>query len=78
MQVVYSSKFYITIVLGFSLDDRKTQEKLETMVTQRFPGGVKQVHYGLCENALHWWVEVLHITGFHVMSSNLRIKNYDF
>ena len=28
MQVVYSSKFYITIVLGFSWDDRKTQEKL--------------------------------------------------
>ena len=76
MQVVYSSKFYITIVLGFSWDDRKTQEKLR----KGFRGGAKQVHYGLCENeqSLHWWVEVLHITGFHVMSSNLRIKNYDF
>ena len=39
MQLVYPPpppKFYITIVLDFSLDDCNTLEKLETMVLQKF------------------------------------------
>ena len=40
MHLVYPTKFYITIVLGFSWDDHNTQEKLETMVMQNL--GVKQ------------------------------------
>ena len=56
MQLVYPPpppKFYITIVLDFSLDDCNTLEKLETMVLQKFffffflGGGVNKVHYGL-------------------------------
>ena len=43
MQLVYPSppppKFYITIVLDFSLDDCNTLEKLETMVLQSFGEG---------------------------------------
>ena len=48
MQLVYpppAPKFYITIVLDFSLDDCNTLEKLETMVLQNFGegrGGGKQ------------------------------------
>ena len=51
MQLVYPPppKFYKTIVLDFSLDDRNTLEKLETMVLQNFGEGrgVNKVHYGL-------------------------------
>ena len=56
MQLVYpppAPKFYITIVLDFSLDDCNTLEKLETMVLQNFGEGrgVNKVHYGLwCMN----------------------------
>ena len=38
MQLVYPQKFYITVVLDFSLDDCNTLEKLETTVMQNFGG----------------------------------------
>ena len=38
MPLVYPPQFCITIVFNFSWDDCNTQEKLETMVMQKFGG----------------------------------------